>query len=159
MNSGPDTAGASGPMSDTELARLRRKVDSGEPLTLDTESGALLAEMQRATAVIKPAADTLNAAVRAAQTRAGRELDYDELTSLWESDPGLRSVKALYDRERARWRRANGILRESNLLLRGEALPDERRAPHPVEPGIAPELDRRRPPKRRRPWQRASAPR
>ena len=109
-------------MSDSELARMRRKVDRGEPLILDLEAGSLITEMMRATAAAKPAATTLNAAVEREQAQAGRELSYQEIQELWIADPGLRAVKQLHDRERARWRRANGILRESNLLLRGETI-------------------------------------
>ena len=138
-------------MADEELARLRRKVDCGQPLELAVEADALIAEMMRATAAIKPAAQTLTAALQMAQASAGRELGFEQIEALWESDAGLRAVKNLYDRERARWRRANGILRESNHLLRGEAFPIERRAPFPVGPAVPRSADRRR---RRRPWQR-----
>jgi hypothetical protein len=139
-------------MSDSELARLRRKVDRGEPLILDLEAGALITEMMRATAAVKPAATTLNAAVRAAQERTGRELSYAEIQQLWNDDPGLRAVKQLHDRERARWRRANGILRESNMLLRGEEVqrvetPAGPPAAQPIATDVAtpvpaPEVDR-----------------
>jgi hypothetical protein len=123
-------------MGDTELARMRRKVDRGEPLILDLEAGALIREMMRATAAVKPAATTLNRAVQRTQAEAGHELSYDEIQALWNT-PGLHAVKLLHDRERARWRRANGILTESNLLLRGEARAASNEDPTPVAPDPA----------------------
>lgn len=140
-------------MSDSELSRLRRKVDGCEPLR-DTEAAALLVEMERATAATGPASVTLQHAIDVATEHRGRTLGYIEIELLWETIPGLRVVKALHDRERARWRRASGILRESNVLQRGESLPVERRAPHPVEPAVPPELDRRAKNARKLPWQR-----
>ena len=137
---------------DGELARLRRKVDGGEPLS-NGEAAELLAEMERATAAVKPATAALQRAIEVAAEERGRELNYVEIEVLWGTVPGLRAVKQLHDRERARWRRANGILRESNVLLRGEVIPVERRAPHPVQPAVPPELDRRRA-GIKLPWQR-----
>jgi hypothetical protein len=140
-------------LSDGELARLRRKVDGGEPLR-DTEAAALLAEMERATSATKPATAALQHAIDVATERRGRPLAYIEIELLWETVPGLKAIKQLHDRERACWRRASGILRESNVLQRGETIRVERRAPHPVQPAVAPEFDRRRPNARKRPWQR-----
>ena len=134
-----------GCMSDAELSRLRVKVDSGTPLDLETEAAALIAEMQHATALTKPAAARLAAAAEAESARLGRTMTYFEMEVLWEADSALQEVKRVYDRERARWRRANGILRESNVLVKGgEAVPVERRAPYRIEP--------MRPPAKTRPW-------
>lgn len=131
-------------MSEAELTRLRAKVDGGTPLELETEAAALLAEMQHATAVTKPAAATLAAAAEAESVRLGRTMTYFEMEVLWEADPALQDVKRVYDRERARWRRANGILRESNVLIKGgEAVPVERRAPYRIEPMPPPAKGRR----------------
>lgn len=137
-------------LSDGELSRLRRKVDGGQPLR-DAEAASLLAEMERATSATKPATAALQYAIDVATERRGRAPAYIEIELLWETVPGLKAIKQLHDRERACWRRASGILRESNVLQRGEAIRVERRAPHPVEPAVAPELDRRRGNARKRP--------
>jgi hypothetical protein len=137
-------------ITDDELARMRRKVDGGEPLS-DAESAALLREMERATLATEPATAALQSAIDAARKESGGDLNYVEVEVLWETIPGLRAVKRLYDRERARWRRANDILRESKVLLGGEAIPFERRAPHPIEPSVPVEFDRR---SHKRRWQR-----
>jgi hypothetical protein len=137
-------------LSEDELVRLRAKVDGGTPLDLETEAAALVAEMQAATAATRPAAAALTAAADAEAERLGRSMTYFEMEVLWEADPSLQAVKRLYDRQRARWRRANGILRESNLLLKGgEEVPVERRAPYRIDPSPPRAARRRRPPWRR----------
>jgi hypothetical protein len=136
-------------ITEDELARMRRQVDGGQTLS-DAEAAALLHEMEHATLATEPATSALQSAIDTArEENGGRELNYVEVELLWETIPGLRAVKRLHERERARWRRANDILRESNILLHGEALPAERRAPHPIEPAVP--LDRRQ---RKRRWQR-----
>jgi hypothetical protein len=136
-------------ITEDELARMRRKVDGGQPLS-DAEAAALLHEMEHATLATEPATAALQSAIDTArEENGGHDLNYVEVELLWETIPGLRAVKRLHERERARWRRANDLLRESNILLHGEALPAERRAPHPIEPAVP--LERRR---RKRPWQR-----
>jgi hypothetical protein len=132
-------------MSEDELVRLRAKVDAGTPLELETEAAALIAELQSATAATKPAAATLSAVAEAEAARLGRAMTYFEMEVLWEADPSMQVVKRVYERERTRWRRANGILRESNLLIKGgEPVPVERRAPYRIESTSPPAGSRRR---------------
>jgi hypothetical protein len=135
-------------ITEDELARMRRKVDGGEALS-EAEAAVLLEELERATLATEPATAALQSAIDTAREERGHHLNFVEVELLWETIPGLRAVKRLHERERARWRRANDILRESNILLRGEALPTERRAPHPIEPAV--ELERRH---RKHRWQR-----
>jgi hypothetical protein len=116
-----------------ELERLRNRVDTGTALDEATEVAALRAEMARASAATEPAAAGLAAAADEASTRVGHELNYFELDAIWNEDQALAAVKRLYDRERACWRRANGILVEHQMLVRGERTAFERRAPYRVD--------------------------
>jgi hypothetical protein len=131
-------------LSDADLTRMRAAVDSGRGLDRG-ELELLRSELRRASATIEPAAETLRSAIDEATREAGHRLGFVEIELLWAASPGLEAVKDLYDRERALWRRANNILHEGEALTRGETFEFERRAPHPVGPGVAPEFERRAP--------------
>jgi hypothetical protein len=144
----PDPSDPSDPqrparLGDDELGRLRARVDAGEALDEGTEVAALRAEMNRASAATEPAAAVLSAAADQASLDSGHKLNYFELDGIWSEDPALAAVKRLYDRERACWRRANGILVEHQMLVRGERLEFERRAPYRLDSESATKSRRR----------------
>lgn len=116
--------------SASRLTRLRALVDAGVALDESTDVPFLREEMARASAATEPAAGVLAAAADERSEQLGYDLNYFELELLWRDDPALAAVKRLYDRERARWRRANGILGEHEMLLHGEAVEIDRRAPY-----------------------------
>jgi hypothetical protein len=121
------------------LAGLRDQVDAGVALDETTDVPLLRGEMARAAAATEPAAAVLAAAADELSEQKGFDLNYHELERLWGEDPALSAVKRLYDRERARWRRASGILAEHELLARGEQVEIERRAPYRLPaPAAAP---------------------
>jgi hypothetical protein len=125
------------------LTELRAQVDAGVALDEATEVPLLHAEMARAAAATAPAAAVLTSAADERAELQGYDLDYQELELLWREDPALSAVKRLYDRERACWRRANGILAEHEMLVRGEELEIDRRAPYRLGPPASPPARRR----------------
>jgi hypothetical protein len=125
------------------LARLRDQVDAGVALDEATDVPLLRGEMARAAAATEPAAAVLAHAADELSEQKGYGLNYHELELLWGEDPALSAVKRLYDRERACWRRANGILAEHKQLVRGEGVEIERRDPYRLGAPASPPLRRR----------------